>query len=96
MDRHHPVDPGDLEHSPDSRTPGDDVDTPLTFWDLAGGLGKRTHARGVEERAAREVDNRAARRGLLWWMARATTSLPVPVSPVMRIVLLVAAIVSRS
>ena len=36
------------------------------------------------------------RRGLLWWIARATTSLPLPVSPVIRIVLLVAATVSSS
>ena len=40
--------------------------------------------------------NRCARRGLLWWIARATTSLPVPVSPVIRIVLLVGATVSSS
>jgi len=34
--------------------------------------------------------NRCKRRGLLWWMARATTSFPVPVSPAIRSVLLVA------
>ena len=39
---------------------------------------------------------RLARRGLLWWMARATSSLPVPVSPVMRMVLPVGATVSSS
>ena len=37
---------------------------------------------------------RCARRGLLWWIARATSSLPVPVSPVMRMVLFVGATVS--
>ena len=40
--------------------------------------------------------NWCARRVLLWWIARATTSLPVPVSPVIRMVLLVAATVSSS
>ena len=40
--------------------------------------------------------NRCWRRGLLWWMARATISLPVPVSPVMSTVALVGATVSIS
>ena len=38
--------------------------------------------------------NRSRRRGLLWWMALATSSLPVPVSPVISTVLLEAATVS--
>ncbi len=33
-------------------------------------------------------------RGLIWWMARATSSLPVPVSPRIRMVLVVGATVS--
>ena len=37
---------------------------------------------------------RCALRGLLWWIALATTSLPVPVSPVTRIVLAERATVS--
>ena len=39
---------------------------------------------------------RCARRGLLWWMARATISLPVPVSPVMSTVAVEGATVSMS
>ena len=40
--------------------------------------------------------NRCVRRALLWWMAFAASSLPVPVSPVMSTVLDVAATISRS
>ena len=37
---------------------------------------------------------RCWRRGLVWWMARAITSLPVPVSPVMSTVAALGATVS--
>ena len=71
----------------------------------ADGAGERAAHVAEELRFEQRLGNRAAverdeavrtRRGLLWWMARATSSLPVPVSPVIRTVLAVAATVSSS
>lgn len=66
MDRDHRVQPGDLEHAHDrgiGRDDGDAVRVP-------GGRGDRTHAAGVEEGAAAQVDDdarapRCSREGLL-------------------------------
>ena len=48
------------------------------------------------QRAAVDRDERRSLRGELKWIARATSSLPVPDSPVISTVLLVGAIVSIS